>query len=182
MQVNININTATDLKITMKKHEFVVEVQSTQELEPKRKRETKVVNINRISWKWFVNWIMKTIFHCNKFLTFHVFLWPFHSVYTNKLISIRILCVLVAWEHCFNLIINTFGDYCTKKSTNNRVYSMHSFYTALLDVKHSPYIIINSCKYCMRGGVEWQLQNKAKPSAVFDMRLHSKYCIFHTVL
>ena len=29
----------------------------------------------------------------------------------------------------------------------------------------------------MRGGVEWQLQNKAKPSTVLDIRLHSKYCI-----
>ena len=29
----------------------------------------------------------------------------------------------------------------------------------------------------MKGGVEWQIEHKAKPSAVLDMRPHSKYCI-----
>ena len=47
MQVNVNIDTAPDLKIhgmTMKKHEFVAEEQGTQEPEPKRKCETKIIN------------------------------------------------------------------------------------------------------------------------------------------
>ena len=32
----------------------------------------------------------------------------------------------------------------------------------------------------MRGGVEWQTQHEAKPSAALDTRRHPKYCIFHT--
>ena len=35
-------------------------------------------------------------------------------------------------------------------------------------------------KYSTRGGMEWQIQHKAKPSAVFDTRPHPEYCIFHT--
>ena len=47
MQVNVDIDMATDLKMcgmTMKKHEFVAEEQGAQEPEPKRKHETKVIN------------------------------------------------------------------------------------------------------------------------------------------
>ena len=32
-------------------------------------------------------------------------------------------------------------------------------------------------KYSMRGGVRWQIQHKAKPSAVFDMKFNTKYRI-----
>ena len=32
-------------------------------------------------------------------------------------------------------------------------------------------------KYSMRGGVEWQIQHEAKPSAVLVTRPHPKYCI-----
>ena len=42
-----HINMATDLKmrgVTMKKREFVLEKQGAQDLHPKRKHETKVVN------------------------------------------------------------------------------------------------------------------------------------------
>ena len=45
-----------------------------------------------------------------------------------------------------------------KKSTNNRGYSMHSFYTGLLDLRRSlSSIIINSCNYC--GGLTILLEN-----------------------
>ena len=36
-------------------------------------------------------------------------------------------------------------------------------------------------KYGTRGGVECQIQHKAKPSAAFDMRPHLEYYIFHTL-
>ena len=37
-------------------------------------------------------------------------------------------------------------------------------------------------KCSTRGGVEWQIQHKAKPSAVFVRDLTpSSYCIFHTL-
>ena len=29
-----------------------------------------------------------------------------------------------------------------KKSSNNQVYSMHSFYTGLLDIRHSPLLLL----------------------------------------
>ena len=32
-------------------------------------------------------------------------------------------------------------------------------------------------KYSTRGGVEWQIQHKAKPNAVFAMRSHPECCI-----
>ena len=49
MRVNININTATDLKMTMKKHEFVVEEQSTQGLSQKGNVKQKLL-IKRIGY------------------------------------------------------------------------------------------------------------------------------------
>ena len=35
-------------------------------------------------------------------------------------------------------------------------------------------------KYSTRGGVEWQIQHEAKPSAVFATRPHPECCIFRT--
>ena len=35
-------------------------------------------------------------------------------------------------------------------------------------------------KYSMRGGVKWQIQHEAKPSAVFATRLHLECCIYRT--
>ena len=65
----------------------------------------------RKSWRWFVNQIVKMIF-CNKFLSFHVLVWPLHSTRANK----SWIEDYKYWLHkigyyVFNSIINTFGDY-----------------------------------------------------------------------
>ena len=48
---------------------------------------------------------------------------------------------------------------------------MYVYVKTLLQVTHG--------KYSTSGVVEWQIQHEAKPDAIFDIRFHPKFYIFH---
>ena len=75
----------------MMKHKVVAEEQGAQEPKPKGKQQTKLFSNKKARklWIWLVKQIvtdiqiMKTIFPCNKFLLFHMLVWPFHSKHAD---------------------------------------------------------------------------------------------------
>ena len=90
---------------------------------------------------------------------------PWNTITTNHRLMTRALILRLKWVM---MCVILYMDYEVMKGHYNRAqnkyYLKHRYECCMI-------------KYSTRGGVEWQIQHEAKPSAVFATRPHLECCI-----
>ena len=132
--------------MTMKKHKVVAEKQGAREPKLKRKHQIQVINKKaRKLWRRFVNRIVtdtwRRTFVARSFYCFTCRCG--HSI-PHEPMSINLTITSTDYIRSSSLFLIWLLTHLaiTKKSPSNWIYSTRSLYTGLLNVRHSPLLLL----------------------------------------